>query len=92
MELIKMNEAYNLVDNPENGWKVQGQVIKEQNGTLRINFSVALENDNHLGSYNYDNYSGSNSVHVSSSCVKENSDEFINYGQELVNLILEQLN
>ena len=90
MELIKLNEAYTLTDNPENGWAVSGQVIKENNGAIRINFS-ASNNEHHVGSYNY-SYMVDGNVSVNINCAENYYDALTEYGQTLTNQILETIN
>lgn len=90
MELIKLNEAYTLTDNTEKGWSINGQVTKENNGIVNINFSVN-NNIAHIGTYNYTSHLDNNiSINVNST--KESNDELIEYGDKLVDEILEILN
>lgn len=89
MKLEKINEAYTVTDELENGWKTNGQAIKEKNGSLRINFSVNNE-ATYIGSYNYD-INQNNHVSVSRSCPKDNEDSFSEYGESLVDQILAEL-
>ena len=91
MELVKLNEAYTLTDELENGWKASGQVIREQSGELRINFSINKQ-DTYIGNYNYDIYAGNDNVNVNYSAVKGQEDAVCEYGDSLVEQIMERLN
>lgn len=89
MKLEKINEAYTVTDELENGWRTNGQAIKEKNGSLRINFTVTNE-VNHIGNYNYDINMQKN-LHINMSCAIENEEEFDNYSTSLVDQILAEL-
>ena len=89
MKLEKINEAYTVTDELENGWRANGQAIKEKNGSLRIHFSVNNE-ATYIGNYSYD-INQNNYVNISMSCPKENEDSFPEYGESLVNQILAEL-
>lgn len=94
MELTKLNEAYNLTDSLENGWTVKGQVIKEDSGVININFSVnylSITENIHIGNYSYNVPIDNSSIFANYSCRKEFETEFINYSEELIKQILEQL-
>lgn len=94
MELTKLNEAYNLTDSLENGWTVKGQVIKENSGVININFSVSrisTTENIYVGSYSYNVPIDNSSVSANYNCRKEFETEFINYSEELIKQILEQL-
>lgn len=97
MELIKINEAYNLTDVLDNGWSVQGQVIKENNGVININFQVSEVTNTehiHIGNYNYNipNEELSQNISVNYNCNQENENKFVNYSENIIDQVLEQLN
>ena len=97
MELIKINEAYNLTDVLDNGWSVQGQVIKENNGVININFQVSEVTNTehiHIGNYNYNipNKELSQNISVNYNCNQENENKFVDYSENIIDQVLEQLN
>lgn len=94
MELIKINEAYTITDAVDQ-WSTQGQVIKENRGTVNISFSVTnveTSDHNHIGSYNYNVPIEGQGVSANYNCKKEYEDEFVDYSEKLIDQILEQLN
>lgn len=94
MELTKLNEAYKLTDSLENGWTIEGQAIKENSGVININFSVSqisTTENIHVGNYSYNVPIDNSSVSAYYNCRKEFETEFINYSEELIKQILEQL-
>jgi hypothetical protein len=90
MELIKLNEVYNLIDNAENGWKTQGQVIRDANGDMKINF-YTNNDEEYVGSYNYDVFETNNDVRISTACVKGLENEFTDYCKTLLNEVLKNI-
>lgn len=90
MELVKLNEAYNIVDELENGWKVQGQAIQELNGNIRINISINIQ-EKHIGSYNYEANANSENIHMNMSCNKDAKNDFAVYCQKVTEGVLTQL-
>lgn len=90
MELIKLNEAFNIVDNTIDGWETQGQVIKDLDGSIKINFSVTKD-DKHVGSCSYQIISGTNIVNFNVSSNTEVEYNFINYSSTIVENILKEL-
>lgn len=94
MELNKINEAYTLTDITKDNWKVSGQAIKENDGSISINFSVTDNNTldyKHLGNYGYNIPIDGQSVSVNYNCRKECYETFIKYSENLILQILEQL-
>ena len=94
MELIKINEAYTITDAVDQ-WSTQGQVIKENSGTVNISFSVTnveTTDPNHIGSYNYNLPIEGQGVSANYNCKKEYEDKFVDYSEKLIDQILEQLN
>ena len=94
MELIKINEAYTITDAVDQ-WSTQGQVIKENSGTVNISFSVTnveTADHNHIGSYNYNLPVEGQGVSVNYNCKKAYEDAFIKYSENLIKEILQSLN
>lgn len=94
MELIKINEAYTIQDDFDK-LSTQGQVIKENNGTVNISFSVTdveTSDHNHIGSYNYNIPIEGQGVSANYNCKKEYEDVFIKYSENLIKEILQRLN
>lgn len=93
MELVKINEAYNLTD-VLNDWSTQGQVIKENDETVNINFQTFKASvSEHIGSYNYNmpNKEHSQNISVNYNCSKENEDDFVKYSEGIIDQVLKQL-
>lgn len=90
MELVKINEAYNVSDELENGWKTSGQIVREESGELRINLSTQKDSI-YLGNYSYNIYRGNDNVNINYSVTKEVSDEYHAYCDKLVDDILAEL-
>ena len=89
MELIKLSEAYNIIDKTTQGWSVSGQLTKETSGSLHINFSVS--GDKHIGNYNYNRGNdmlSANNISVSYNCEAEHQDAFYEYCDALIDQIL----
>lgn len=86
MELVKLNEVYTITDNLEKGWRTQGQVVKEVEGNIRINFYTNNE-DKYVGSYNYD-VLVNNEVRINIASEKGLEDEYTDYCQTLLNEVL----
>ena len=91
MELVQLNEVYTVTDTSEKGWKTQGQVIKEAESDIKINFYSDQE-EKYVGSCNY-NYAGliDNKVHINIVCEKGLEDEYTDYCKNLVQQILESV-
>lgn len=89
MNLVKLNEVYNLTDSLENGWETKGQVIKEVEGNLRINI-YTNKKDTYIGSYNYDVLINGE-VRVSIASVKGEESAYTDYCRSLVDQILQQV-
>lgn len=90
MEIKKYSEIYTITDKLENGWVVNGNVAKEFEGQLRIDFS-AQSGESHIGNYNYIVYEGG-SVHVNYNVSGgQDEDAFVNYGESLVDEVLNHI-
>lgn len=90
MELIKLNEAFNIVDTTIDGWETQGQVIKDLDGSIKINFSVTKD-DKHVGSCSYQIVTGGNLVNFNVSSSVDAEYSFITYSSSVVENILKEL-
>ena len=94
MELVKLNEAYNLSDVKDN-WMTTGNVTVEANGTINININTTAKavnegESNNWGSANYckmedgkvqTQYNFSGAYHA----------EYVNYCEEVFVAVLAQL-
>lgn len=94
MELIKLHEAYNLVDVKDN-WMTGGTVTKEVDGTVNININTTLkaassEESNQWGTAYYQR-SAEGKVMTSYSFEGAYQAEYVNYCEEIFAAILEQI-
>ncbi len=94
MELVKLSEAYTLVDNSEK-WMTSGNVTKETSGNINITINSTLkmelgEDVNRWGSLFYSkNVEGGVSANYNfDGAYKE---DFVDYCEELVAEILETI-
>lgn len=87
MEIVKQNCNYTITDTHEN-WKLSGNVSKEVNGNININFSVYStgELSSEVGYYNVSK--GTDKVNVSYSVSDANKEAFITYADSVVNNVL----
>lgn len=94
MELIKLSEAYTLVDNTDK-WMTSGNITKETSGAININFYSTLkeakEGANRWGSVYY-NVSAENNISANYNFEGNYREDFVDYSEELIAQILEQIN
>lgn len=89
MELIKTSESYNLVDTTEI-WNILGSVHKEINGLIRISISVSkIDTGDYIGNFNYTINTEGN-VSVNFDCGKNYDEDLFNYGNVLVDKVVNQ--
>lgn len=90
MELIKLNEVYNIVDHLENGWDISGQVIKQPAGDIQININVRND-ETSIGNYSYVTVPFNDTITISYNSKSELQAAFCDYCESLVVTILEQI-
>lgn len=93
MELNKIHEAYTLIDNTDN-WMTSGNVTKSEIGEITINITTTLKSitseSNQWGSMHYQNHED-NRVTTSFNFEGTYKAEYVDYCEQLVSQILEQL-
>lgn len=89
MELLKISETYS-VDDKTDSWNIHGTVDK-QNNSIKINISISkLNSGEFLGNFAY-TINTNNDITVSFDCDKTIDETLFNYGNNLVDQIVEQL-
>lgn len=92
MELVKLNEAYNLVDTNDS-WMTSGSVTVETNGNININANTTLKietTENQWGSLNYQKTS-EGKTHVNYSFSGAYKSDYVDYAETLISEVLNQI-
>lgn len=94
MELIKLNEAYTIIDDNEK-WMTSGNVTKEMNGCININFFTTLrtdlgEGENRWGSLYY-SVNPDGGINASYNFEGSYKEDFVDYAEGIVAQILEEI-
>lgn len=94
MELVKLSEAYTLVDDNEK-WMTSGNVTKETSGNVNINFFTTLKTDLGDGENRWGSlyYSVNREGNVSANYNFEGAyrEDFVDYAEGIVAEILESI-
>lgn len=88
MELIKNSENFKFVDTTKDGWKVNGSVNHELNGTVSININVSSDTD-YIGDFYYNKPIEGN-VSVNYNVSEANREAFVNYSDTVIDFVLTQ--
>lgn len=89
MELVKTSEAYRIADSTEL-WNITGTVNKYDTGMIQINISINAVAGEYIGNFNY-TINEQNNVSVNFDCGRKYDDALFEYGNALVDQIVEQL-
>ena len=88
MELIKNSENFKFVDTTNDGWKVNGSVNHELNGTVSININVSSDTD-YIGDFYY-NKPVEGNVSVNYNISEANRETFVHYSDTVIDFVLTQ--
>lgn len=93
MELIKLSEAYNIVDDTDK-FTTSGSLNKDMSGAITINLSSAIKTDDQSNQWCSANYSISaeGSVSVNYSFGGAYKEDFVDYCEDLITGILNTIN
>lgn len=87
MEIVKLNEIYNVTDKTESGWSLNGSLQLEVNGSLSLHCNVNSELEEFIGSFSYYKPVEEN-INVSVNVNEENRDNFTKYANSIIESVL----
>lgn len=90
MNLTRLNEVYTLTDTSSQGWTSNGQVIKNMDGGLSINFATDNNNE-YVGNYMYSYTGDSDDVKINIAYNKNLKESYELYCQNLISQVLSKL-
>ena len=90
MKLDRLNEVYSLTDTSDQGWTSIGQVIKNVDGGLSINFATDNNNE-YVGNYMYSYLGDSDDVKINIAYTKNLKESYELYCQNLISQVLNKL-
>lgn len=87
MEISKLNDIFNLTDTTD-AYNTTGNISKDVEGTLNIQFNVNRVDGTYLGDCSYSKYPSSPIAHFSISCSDSDRSEHLSYSITLVEDVL----
>lgn len=87
MEISKLNDIFNLTDTTD-AYIATGNINKDVEGTLNIQFNVNRVDGTYLGDCSYSKYPSSTTAYFSISCSDSDRLEHLSYSATLVENVL----